>query len=164
MKLSDPAIQLSAAARSAPAPSAELPQVAFGFLEQLRRLPLGAWADAARRMDAHVLVPPPPGTPASASSVARARLRHIVDDMPGVVGQTRRRVHDLAAVAQGFVHPAEVARMKKAALTAALAIVARPSLGEDDFERLYAPFAEHILLGEPAEQPGQAPSPTANRR
>jgi hypothetical protein len=41
--------------------------------------------------------------------------------------------------------------MKKTALAAALALVARPALGEADFARLYAPFADIVPLTEIAD-------------
>jgi hypothetical protein len=71
-----------------------------------------------------------------------------MDEAPGVAMQTSRRVRNMAAVANGFVHPADVVRMKKTALAAALALVARPMLGEADFARLYAPFADIVPLHE----------------
>jgi hypothetical protein len=119
-----------------------LPRDLLGFCERLRHLPLGAWASAAE--------PAGGSAPERASAAARHRLRRVVDGMPHVAEQSRRRVLDLVAAAEGFVHPATVARMKKCALTAALAIAARPTLGEDDFAQLYRPFATLIpphLLG-----------------
>lgn len=124
----------------------ELPPLAASFLERLRRLPLGAWADAARALDESGALTLSGDVSTPLSDAARARLRWLMDEMPGVTTKARRRVHDLAAVAQGFLHPREVARMKKAALTAVLALVARPDLDEDEFARLYAPFATLVPL------------------
>ncbi|HEU4631238.1 MAG TPA: hypothetical protein VFS08_15915 [Gemmatimonadaceae bacterium] len=128
----------------------ELPPIVLGFLEHLRRLPLGTWADAARQADDELLGPAPA---AASGAEMRARLRQIMDEAPGVAMQTSRRVRDLAAVASGFVHHADVARMKKAALAAALALVARPALGEEDFARLYGPFADVVPLHELTDTP-----------
>lgn len=137
----------------------ELPPAVLGFLEHLRRLPLGAWVDAARHADEPAVGRAPGRAPSAAHP--RARLRRIMDEAPGVTMQTRRRVRDLAAAASGFVHHADAARMKKAALAAALALVARPTLGEDDFARLYAPFADVVpleeLTNDAAEEPANGP-------
>jgi len=123
---------------------AELPPLVRAFLEQLRRLPLGAWVDAGRHLeelDRRGTL----GARRSAGAV-RAQLRQLVDDMPHVAPRVRARVLDLTSVAQGFVHPAEVARMKKAALAAALALAARPTLNADLFADVYEPFSAHIPL------------------
>jgi hypothetical protein len=125
----------------------ELPAVVADFLEQLRRLPLGAWAEAGRRLEEldardRLLAGDAPGS----DSAVRAQLRQVVNEMPRVAAQARQRVMNVAAMAQGFVHPADLARMKKAALAAVLALVARPTLGEERFAAIYAPFAEHIPL------------------
>lgn len=128
--------------------SGELPPVALAFLEHLRRLPLGAWADAGRRLaelDEHER-----RTLRSAGSnpdaAVRAVLRRLVNANPRVAAQARLRVLNLSAVAHGFVHPADVARMKKAALAAVLALIARPELGERRFAAVYEPFATLIPL------------------
>jgi hypothetical protein len=128
-------------------PQGELPPAVVGFLERLRRLPLGAWVEAGRRLEeldrderaVHGRARPSLGS-------VRARLREVVDRSPHVVARARHRVLDQAAVAQGFVHPAELSRMKKAALAAVLALVARPTLGEERFARVYEPFAGIIPL------------------
>ena len=134
----------------------ELPPVVLGFLEHLRRLPLGTWADAAHLADDAILSPASDTTTPS-TAATRARLRQIMDDAPGVAMQTSRRVRNLAAMASGFVHPADVVRMKKTALAAALALVARPMLAEDDFARLYAPFADIVPLRELTGTPALGP-------
>jgi len=66
--------------------------------------------------------------------------------MPWAKGHVAPRVDELVSVAEGFVAPGTTARMKKVALTAALALVARPDLSEEDFEWLYAPFADTIPI------------------
>ena len=129
----------------------DLPPVVAAFLDRLRRLPLGAWAEAGRRLeeidrlDRRVRLAAGLGVPERRTAV-RAHLREVVNASPGVAVRARQSVTDLAAVAQGFVHPAEVARMKKAALAAALALVARPALGEEGFAEIYEPFATLIPL------------------
>ncbi|HEX6629949.1 MAG TPA: hypothetical protein VF048_02610 [Gemmatimonadaceae bacterium] len=133
---------------------AALPPVVLGFLEHLRRLPLGTWADAAHLAD-EAVIGAPAGAAAPSAADTRARLRQIMDEAPGVAMQTSRRVRNLASMASGFVHPADVVRMKKTALAAALALVARPALGEADFARLYAPFADIVPLTEIADAPDE---------
>lgn len=131
----------------------ELGPLVRGFYQHLRRLPLGIWAKLAEdpelddaehpfllRADEH--------RSSSPDRRARARLRQIIDEMPGAAAQVRARVHGLVAVADGFVHPRAVARMRKVALTAALALVARPKLTEEEFGLLYRPFARAIPLNE----------------
>ena len=125
----------------------------LAFLERLRRLPLGTWADAATGLDDEGGLAPFDGSATPLTDAARARLRHLVDRTPAVAAQVRRRVHDLVAVAQGFLHPREVARMKKAALTAALAVHMRPALRPDEFTRLYAPFATLVPVEDLALRP-----------
>lgn len=126
----------------------ELPQVALAFLEQLRRVSLGAWADAGRRLteldedERRVLA----RTGSGADATVRAVLRRAVHARPRVAAQARQRVTYLAAVAHGFVHPSDVARMKKAALAAVLALVVRDELGEERFAAVYEPFAALIPL------------------
>ena len=125
---------------------AHMTPAAVAFLERLRRLPLGVWADAAARLDDEGGLATDDGVSTPVTDAARARLRQLVDRTPTVAARVRRRVHDLVAVAQGFLHPREVARMKKAALTAALAVHVRPALRPDEFARLYAPFAALVPL------------------
>jgi hypothetical protein len=139
---------LEADVRHSGSTAGELPPVAFAFLEQLRRLPLGAWADAGRRLaelDEHErLALGRNGSDATAT--VRAVLRREVSAHPRVAAQARQRVLHLAAVAHGFLHPTDVARMKKAALAAVLALIARPELGEQRFAAVYDPFAALIPL------------------
>lgn len=130
-----------------PSSASGIPSSVLWFLEQLRRLPMGAWADAARLAEASR---PPQTTLGSLHAGGRARLRHAVDASPVLTTRVRARVHDIVAVLDGFLHPVDVLRMKKAALDAALAVAAKSSLDPDDFDRLYAPFADLIPLWEPA--------------
>jgi hypothetical protein len=145
---------------------ADLPPAVLAFLERLRRLPLGSWATAALEADGVDTIAALSDVPVTRDdgSEARRRLRVIVDGMPGVAAQTRRRVHDLVAVANGFVHPAIVARMKKSALTAALALVARPRLGDEDFHELYAPFATLVPLRSLAQRSPASAAAAAESR
>lgn len=132
--------------RSAKAPprseASGLPPAVLAFLEHLRRLPMGAWADAARAAGPSA----PLGIDGALHAAGRARLRHVVDSSPTLTARIRSRVHDTVAVLHGFLHPVDVLRMKKAALGAALAIAARPALDPEDFDRLYAPFSALIPL------------------
>lgn len=126
----------------------ELPPEVAAFLDRLRRLPLGTWAEAGRMLealDAEASRSAAASTPAALHGAAvRAELRRVVNAMPRQASQIRGRILDLATVAQGFVHHADASRMKKAALVAALALVARPALGDERFDRAYAPFAASI--------------------
>lgn len=140
----------------APLRAGGLPPLVRAFVERLRHVPLGVWAALA---DEHE--PPESGetgetgerdgvadwTPERESG-PRARLRQLVDETPGHAALVRRRVLELTAAAEGFVRPATVRKMKKAALTAALALSVRPTLAAGDFEQLYAPFAALLPLAE----------------
>ena len=156
MQTPDPAMPSSTPLAPANAGQAPLP-IVVAFYRRLRNLPLGAWADVAlgaapigddRR--------PAAGDPSSAAQ-ARARLREIMNVRPRVVARHRRTVQQTVAVAEGFVHRAVAARMKKVALTASLALAARPWLTEETFARLYAPFADLIPLDELTADPSAAP-------
>ena len=130
-----------------PSSASGLPSSVLWFLEQLRRLPMGSWADAARRGE---MARRPASAGSTLHAAGRARLRHAVDASPVLTSRIRARVHDIVGVLDGFLHPVDVLRMKKAALDAALAIAARSDLDPDDFARLYAPFDGLIPLHEPA--------------
>ena len=133
------------------------------FLNALHRLPLRAWIDAA------VTDPqgerPLPMAPVSADALqtteewerttladpdvaARHRLREIVQQLPGTAVRVRRRIETMATVADGFAHPAVTLRMTRVARTAAFALLARDQLSDDEFRRLYRPFAHAIPLDE----------------
>lgn len=125
----------------------ELPLVVIDYLHRLRRLPVGAWCDAARALDqAEQRSRTQPGT--DSIEAAHAALRRIVAGMPGLAVQTQRRVQNMAEVAQTCLHVADASKMRRAAVTAALALAAREMLGEGVFERLYAPFEPFIPLGD----------------
>ena len=131
------------------------------FFGRLRRVPIGTWCRMAGD-DPHVTAPrsgseglPPasdsPGDPllpeAQADRVARARLRELIEEMPGVARRIHRRIDDEVAVVAGIAPPEMVVRMRRAARLAACAVAARPWLSPEEFERLYRPFAELIPLG-----------------
>ena len=115
------------------------------FFTRLRKVPLSAWIDAAvpfadvRGEDDFESGP---------TAAARARLRAIVDRMPAGLTLAKARVQDYAGVAEGFAPHGVVSRMKRVALTAALALIARPHLSKSDFERLYKPFSSLIPVNE----------------
>lgn len=125
----------------------ELPSVVIDYLHRLRRLPVGAWCDAARALyeaEQHSRTQPGP----ESIEAAHASLRRVVAGMPGLAVQTQRRVQNMADVAQTCLHIADASRMRRAAVTAALALAAREMLGERVFERLYAPFEPFIPLSD----------------
>lgn len=125
--------------------AAEIPVSVMRFSERLRHLPLGIWAELADRVGQRRTDDGATGVDASAAA-ARHRLRQVVDDMPGAVTRVRGRIHELIACAEGFFRPDVLLRMKKVALTAALALTARPHLAPEEFDRLYEPFAAVIPL------------------
>ncbi|HUF28163.1 MAG TPA: hypothetical protein VMM18_14400 [Gemmatimonadaceae bacterium] len=111
------------------------------FFTRLHHVPLADWIEAA--------VPTADGTfvdryESDEARAARRRLRDIADRYPAAVNLARARVQHFVTAAEGFTAPSIVARMKRVALTAALALVARPHLSRDDFELLYGPFATLI--------------------
>ena len=84
--------------------------------------------------------------------------------MPGAVTRVRGRVLELVSCAEGFFRPDTLRRMKKAALTAAIALTARPQLAQEEFDRLYEPFAGVIPLEDliVTQAPTQGDSPAIN--
>lgn len=124
--------------------------VLLPFFERLKRMPLATWMRAGMPLADG---PAEHDFDSPMSAAARARLRAIVDHMPSGVRLARSRVHDYVAVAEGFAPPAIVLRMKRVALTAALALLARPHLSPAEFERLYGPFMRLI----PPNQIGRTP-------
>ena len=115
------------------------------FFLRLRKIPLSSWIGAALPLaDVH----PEDQFESPLTSAARARLRTICDGMPASCNMARARVHDYVTVAEGFAPPAVVSRMKRVALTAALALVARPHLTAAEFARLYGPFTSLIPADE----------------
>lgn len=124
----------------------ELPAVVIEYLLRLRRLPVGTWNDAAQALaDAERDASTAPS--ATSLAAAHATLRRIVAGVPGLAVQTQRRVQNMVEMATGM-HVTDCAWMKRAALTAALALAVRPSLGEGLFAQLYAPFEPCIPLAE----------------
>ena len=121
------------------------------FMVRLKRVPLATWMRAALPLadgaSEHAYDSP-------LAADARARLRTIVEHMPGGVAFARSRIHDYVAVAEGFAPPVIIVRMKRVALTAALALLARPHLSDEEFERLYGPFAALIPPDELGLTPG----------
>ena len=134
----------------------------ISFFHHLRRIPIETWhrfADA----DPHVAGDERPReaglTPAlhllleaQADQMARARLREVMETMPGVVQRIRRRIDDELAVIEGIAPALAVARMRRAARLAACAVAARPLLAPAEFERLYRPFR---MLIPPAASAGR---------
>jgi hypothetical protein len=132
-----------------PIRSAEIPVSVQRFSERLRHLPMGMWAELSERTgqtsvaDARVAA-----HDANAGAVARRRLREVANSMPGAVVRVRGKILEMVACAEGFVRPDVIARMKKVALTAAIALTARPHLAPDEFDTLYEPFAGAIPLAD----------------
>lgn len=132
-----------------PIRAAEIPVAVKRFSERLRHIPLGVWAEVSERLDDET-ADTRHGPNAAA---ARARLRQIADTMPGAVSRVRGRVLELVSCAEGFFRPDTLRRMKKAALTAAIALAARPQLAQEEFERLYEPFSGVIPVDDLSLQP-----------
>lgn len=116
-------------------------QILQRFLNHLRRLPLESWMRIAE--SAPMALTDRAEEPEEVRA-ARVRLRAVMDTMPVALRQAKRRVHDIADATAGFTPRTLNASMKRVALTAALALVARPYLFENDFAALYAPFSEAI--------------------
>jgi hypothetical protein len=124
----------------------DVPAIVGRFLTRLRRVPVGAWAGAARVLDeADREGGNLPGAPGSVSA-ARASLRRVAAAMPGVAAQTQRRVQNMVEIAQTCLQTADAASMRRAALGAALGLAALPTIGEETFTTLYAPFESLIPL------------------
>ena len=116
----------------------EIPVSVKRFSERLRHLPLGVWAELSDRIDdARETGISALTDEHNAVAAARARLREVADQMPGAVSRVRGRVLELVSCAEGFFRPDTLRRMKKAALTAAIALTARPQLAQEEFDRLY---------------------------
>jgi hypothetical protein len=113
------------------------------FRLRLRRLPLRRWADAGQALAAIEAA-----AVDDALQAARGRLREAVERLPDGATWIRRQVQELLAVADGMFHRSELYLMKKAALTAALALAARDLLDPQDFALLYGPFEALIPLAE----------------
>jgi hypothetical protein len=129
-----------------PIRSAEIPVSVQRFSERLRHLPMGMWADLAEQMGSQRSGAPRAPHDPNAVAAARHRLRQVADSMPGAVIRVRGRILELVSCAEGFIRPDVLARMKKVALTAAIALTARPHLAPEEFDRLYEPFAGAIPL------------------
>lgn len=116
------------------------------FFSGLRRLPLDAWARGSRsvRIDPQGRAEEPMELKA-----ARAKLRLALDRMPRALGRAKGRVKDIIEVASDFTDTkVTCAAMQRVAITAVLALIARPYLAEDEFAMLYGPFAELIPIEE----------------
>lgn len=131
-----------------PIRSAEIPVSVQRFSERLRHVPIGRWAELADRVTLSRSADAPYADDPNATAAARARLREIADGMPGAVTRVRGRILELVSCAEGFFRPDVLRRMKKVALTAALALTARPYLAPEEFDRLYEPFASTIPLSD----------------
>ncbi|HSJ64829.1 MAG TPA: hypothetical protein VK922_13120 [Gemmatimonadaceae bacterium] len=129
------------APQDAPFRAAEIPVSVIRFSERLRHLPLGIWAELSERIGRTG-----DGYTEFDAAAARRRLRQIADGMPSSVTRVRGRILELVSCAEGFFRPDVLSRMKKVALTAALALAVRPHLAADEFARLYEPFSSVIPL------------------
>lgn len=133
------------------------------FFSRLMKLPLGAWIGISVPKEGWAtdpLLAQRSDDPEEAE--ARAKLRRIMDQMPGAVTRAKRRVHDITDVAAGLTSEAVHAPMTRAAVTAVLALIARPYLSAQEFVRLYHPFADLIPV-EVLEAAARAPHPGARR-
>lgn len=120
------------------------------FLHALQGLPAKAWLAAS---DAVAGPRPHPAEPAYvplmeelADQAARHRLHQALEAMPDVVDHVRRRVDEMLGAFDGVLPPASVARMRRAARLAALAIAAQPYLRPEDVARLCRPFRAVVPL------------------
>lgn len=133
-------------------PPTDLPPIVLDYLNRLRHLPVGAWADAGQALYMAEQTAGSSGRPGPVAA-ARATLRRVVGRMPGLAAQTQRRVQDMVEIAGACLQAETVAPMRRAALTAALALATRDAIGNKAFERLYAPFEPFIPFAV-LEEPG----------
>ena len=128
----------------------------LAFYARLARLPLDDWSGVSQAVarvratldELEVAVAEPDAESLEAAAAARARLRVVMDALPGPLTRAKRRVRGIASVAEGIVAPGAQARMERVALIAVLALIARPHLSAEDFELLYRPFSSLIPLRE----------------
>ncbi len=123
------------------------------FLTRLRRTPADAWFRSATA-DEHIASKLRAGAAAAPLAerreqarldrLARARLREILDSMPMVPRRNRRRIDEELGVLDGIATVGTLTQMRRAARLAAGAIAARELLTDDEFARLYRPFATLI--------------------
>jgi hypothetical protein len=123
------------------------------FLARLRRTPADAWFRQASA-DEHIVAKLRAGTAAASLAerraepredrLARARLRTIMDSMPIVARRVRRRIDEELGVLDGIATVGTLTQMRRAARLAACAVAARRLLTDDEFDRLYRPFATLI--------------------
>lgn len=119
------------------------------FLLRLQGLPAGAWLAATEAMTPRRRPADPVHVPLMeelADHAARRRLHAALETMPGVVDRVRRRVDGLLGVFEGMVPTTHLARMRRAARLAALAIAAQPLLRPEDVARLCRPFRELVPI------------------
>lgn len=118
------------------------------FFSRLTRMPLDAWARVAESVR---LDPQGRSDEPEELKAARAKLRLAMDRFPRALGRAKSRVQDIAEVAADFTETKHLsAAMQRVALTAVLALIARPYLSEEEFALLYGPFATLIPIDEPA--------------
>ena len=124
----------------------------LAFYSRLSKLPLDDWSSVSHTMprvraspvDIFVAMTEPDDDSLEAAAAARARLRAVMDTMPGALARAKNRVRSISGVAEGLVADGTLARMQRVALIAVLALIARPHLSADDFDCLYRPFATLI--------------------
>lgn len=122
------------------------------FLHALQGLPARAWLAASEA----VATPRRRGLDPSyvplmeelADQAARHRLHEALKAMPGVVAHVRRRVDDLLRTFEDVLPAPSLARMRRAARLAALAIAAQPHLRPEDVARLCRPFRGLVPIGQ----------------
>lgn len=122
------------------------------FLHALQGLPARAWlaasdavTDARPRAAEKAYVPL---MEELADQAARHRLHEALETMPDVVTHVRRRVDDLLYAFDDVLPAPVLARMRRAARLAALAIAAQPHLRPEDVARLCRPFRGLVPIGQ----------------
>ena len=128
------------------------------FLYRLQGLSASAWLAATEaplsRRSSELEAVHVPLMEELAVQAARHRLYEALDSMPTVVDRVRGRVEALVAVFDGVLPEATLARMRRTARLAALALAAQPLLRPDDVARLCRPFRDLIPLAPaPTEHP-----------
>lgn len=120
------------------------------FLYTLQGMPAKAWLAAS---DAFAGPRPAASDPSYvplmeelADQAARHRLHQALECMPEVVDHVRRRVDDTLSAFDGILPADAIARMRRAARLAALAIAAQAMLRPEDVARLCRPFRGVVPL------------------
>lgn len=83
-----------------------IPPTVLAFLQRLKRLPLGVWADVAFSRTSRPADVVMATATTTSLAAARATLRRVIDGRSGLAVRIRQRVHELVSVAEAFLQAA----------------------------------------------------------